>query len=163
MSAATESTQLTLAGHAITSVERAGGMLSLRIALQGRSIRELAQALARLDGVRVTSGPDSTGRERCFVAQCPGFKLVVSAPAAVDADSALALVSRTPQAALRVISDLGTSLERLMTVPPRPADLISMTAPASPLNRSSSLQRGKPLARRTALRRKTPLARGRFR
>jgi hypothetical protein len=163
MPAASDTAPLTIAGHSITSLDRAGGMLSLRVALNGRSLVELARAVGRLDGVRVTSGSEGAGRERCYVAHCPGFKLVVSSPAGDAADFALALVSRVPQAALSVMSDLGATLERLMTVPPRLADLVSMTTPPSPRRPSSSLQPGKPLARKTELRRRTPLARGRFR
>ena len=172
MSVATDSAPLTIAGHSIASLDRAGGMLSLRVALHGGSLVELARALSKVDGVRVTSGPESAGRDRCYVAHCPGFKLVVSCPAGEDGDAALALVSRTPQAALSVMSDLGATLERLMSVPTRLADLVSMTAktktktmtmtPSSSLRRSS-LQQGKPLARKTQLQRRTPLARGRFR
>jgi hypothetical protein len=127
---------------------------------------DLARALGRLDGVRVTSGPEAPDRERCYVAQCPGFKLVVSSPANEAGEFALALVSRAPQAALSVMSDLGATLERLMSVPwpPRLPDLVSTTPSREPRARKAmSLSPGKPLARRTALQRKTPLARGRFR
>ena len=154
---------MTIAGHTIAALDRAGGLLSLRVGLQGGSVADLARALGKLDGVRVTTGGPEAGRERCYIAHCPGFKLVVSSPAGEAGDFALALVSRAPQAALSVMSDLGATLERLMSVPslPPPADIVSRTA--SPPSRRSSLPPGKPLARKTALRRKTPLARGRFR
>lgn len=147
---------LSIAGYTVASLDRAGGMLSLRIGLHGGALADLARALGRLDGVRVTSGPGADGGERCYVVQCPGFKLVVSSPANEAGEFALALVSRAPQAALSVMSDLGAALERLMSVPwpPRLPDLVSKTASLSP---------GRPLARKTALQRRTPLARGRFR
>ena len=180
MSVATDASPLlTIAGYTVASLDRAGGMLSLRIGLHGGTLADLARALGRLDGVRVTSGPEAADRERCYVAQCPGFKLVVSSPANEAGEFALALVSRAPQAALSVMSDLGATLERLMSVPwpPRLPDLVSKTTSREPLARktsslspgkplarkTSSLSPGKPLARKTALQRKTPLARGRFR
>jgi hypothetical protein len=154
---------LTIAGHSVALVDRAGGMLSLRVALNGRSFLDLARTLGKLDGVRVTGGPESTGRDRCYVAHCPGFKMVVSC-ADDNAEFALALVSRAPQAALVVMSDVGAMLEHLMTapsptsevVPPRPS-----TPPPTSLRRSA-LASGKPLARKTPLQRRTPLGRGRF-
>ena len=160
MSVATDASPLlTIAGHTVVSLDRAGGLLHLRVGLQGGSLVDLARALGKLDGVRVTSGPEAAGRERCFIAQCPGFKLVVSSPAAEAGEFALALVSRAPQAALSVISDLGATLERLMSMPPPPrlADVLSKKEPGKPLARQAGLQR------KTALQRKTPLARGRFR
>jgi len=163
MTAASSTAPLTIAGHTIASLDRAGGMLTLRVALNGGSLVELARALGRLDGVRVTGGSQSAGHERCYIAHCPGFKLVVSSPVGGPTDFALALVSRSPQAALSITSDLATTLERLMSVPPRLADLVSMTTPPAPRRPSSSLRPGKPLARKTKLQRRTPLARGRFR
>src|SRR5687767_5817524 len=91
---------LTIAGHAVVSLDRAGGLLSLRVGLPGGSLIDLARALDRHDGVRVTSGPEAAGRERCYIAHCPGFKLVVSSPGGEAGDFALVLVSRAPQAAL---------------------------------------------------------------
>jgi hypothetical protein len=135
-------------------------MLSLRISLGDGSLVELTRALAKLDGVRLTSGPEGIGGGRCCVVHCPGFKMVVSSPAGQGEGFALALVSRAPQAALSVMSDLGAALERLMSLPP-PAPDPPSAATTSSLRRSS-LARGKPLARKTTLRRKTPLARGRF-
>ena len=83
------------------------------------------------------------------------------------ADFALALVSRTPQAALAVMSDLGSILERLMGEPlrldePAPAKRQGSMRTSAALGRSG-LRQGKPLARKTELRRKTPLSRGQFR
>ena len=48
---------MTIAGHAIEVKERAGGLLSLSIALQGATLSELAMKLTGLDGVRITRGP----------------------------------------------------------------------------------------------------------
>ena len=180
MAVATDASPLlTIAGHTVASLDRAGSLLSLRIGLHGGTLADLARALGKLDGVRVTSGPEVAGYERCYVAQCPGFKLVVSSPANEAGEFALALVSRTPQAALSVMSDLGATLDRLMSVPwpPRLPDLVSNATPGKPLarktaslsagkpfaRRTASLSAGKPLARKTALQRRTPLARGRFR
>src|SRR6185369_3044210 len=106
MTAASSTAPLTIAGHTIASLDRAGGMLTLRVALNGGSLVELARALGRLDGVRVTGGSQSAGHERCYIAHCPGFKLVVSSPVGGPTDFALALVSRSPQAALSITSDL---------------------------------------------------------
>jgi hypothetical protein len=159
--AAHDAPPLMIAGHSVASVVQAGGMLSLRIALREGSFVELARAMARLDGVRVTSGPEGVGGDRCCIAHCPGFKVVVSAPRAEEAGFALALVSRTPQAALSVMSDLGVELERLMSAAARPPDPVPVAPPTS--RRRAPLAQGKPLARKTELRRRTPLARGRFR
>src|SRR5262245_182454 len=104
--ASTSTGPVTIAGRRVAVRDRAGGILSLGIALNGEPLIELARALARLDGVRVTGGPEGAGRERCYVAHCPGFKMVVSAPETDGGDFALALVSRMPQAALVVLSDL---------------------------------------------------------
>jgi hypothetical protein len=167
----------TIAGHGLSVRERAGGVLTLRIDLRGQPLLALAQELARLDGVRVTRGPESAARERCYLVHCPGFKLVLSSPAGEPVDFALALVSRAPQAALAVMSDLGSSLDRLMSEPPRAPDTAPAPrkgarqegdAPAGVSRRASALRRsglppGKPLVRKTGLKRKTPLARGRFR
>ena len=167
----------TIAGHSFELQDRAGAMLNLRIALRGVSLVAFARALAKLDGVRVTGGPGGAGPERCYLVHCLGFKMVLSVPDGEATDFALALVSRTPQAALAVMSDLGSILERLMSEPPRlpepvPAErhgfrLSGKHRPAlkrtsTPLRRST-IQKGKPLARKTGLMRKTPLARGRFR
>jgi hypothetical protein len=180
MSIALATAPLTIAGHAVTLQDRAGGMITLRLALPvpGAPLVAMARALAQLDGVHVASGPESPGRERGYVVRCPGFKMVLIAPAAETPDHALALVSRSPQAALAVMSDLGDLLERLMTAPPPPPAERAPATPRAPRPAlgssrgpegagSSSLRRsglapGKPLARKTQLQRKTPLARGRF-
>jgi hypothetical protein len=165
---------LTIAGHELVSREHAGGLLNLRIALRGEPLIALARALAKLDGVRVTTGPETRGRERCYLVHCPGFKMVLSSPPADAPDHAVALVSRSPQAALAIMSDLGALLEHLMSEPPplaaeKPAreprsaarETSASNRPSTPLRRSG-LQQGTPLARKTELKRKTPLARGRF-
>jgi hypothetical protein len=154
-SAAGSPPPISVAGHAVVSHEQAGGLLNLRISLRGAPLVDLARALAQEGGVRVTKGP-----ERCFLVHCPGFKLVLSAPTPDAADHAVALVSRAPQAALALLSDLGALLERLMSEPP-PAVATAPAARPSPLRRST-LQPGTPLARKTELKRRTPLARGRF-
>ena len=156
---------MSIAGHAFTVCDRAGGLLSLRIALGGAPLVALVRTVATLDGVRVTGGPTSTGPERGFVVHCPGFKMVLSVPEE-GADFATALVSRTPQATLAVVSELGSHLERLMSEPPplpEPAAVAhhGITRPSLPLRRST-LKRGKPLARTAGLKRKTPLARSGF-
>jgi hypothetical protein len=156
---------MNLAEHAFTVCDRAGGLLNLRIALGGAPLVALVRTLAKLDGVRVTGGPTSTGPERGFVVHCPGFKMVLSVPQD-GADFATALVSRAPQAALAVVSELGSHLERLMSEPPRlpepaPVETHGVTRPSLPLRRST-LKRGKPLARTAGLKRKTPLARSGF-
>ena len=179
-------TPATIAGHPIEVRDRAGAVLTLRIGLGGASILALAQAISRLDGVRVTGGQGGAGRERGYLVHCQGFQMVLSAMVeeGAGADSsavvALALVSRAPPAALAVTSDLACLLELLMIEPPtlievapregasdrrageaRPGGFASART-SSPL-RSSALKPGKPLARKTPLRRKTPLSRGRFR
>ena len=156
---------MSLAGHTFTVCDRAGGLLNLRIALGGAPLVELVRTLAKSDGVRVTGGPTSTGPERGFVVHCPGFKMVLSVPED-GADFVTALVSRTPQAALAVVSGLGSHLERLMTEPPRPPEPApvesrGVTRPSLALRRSR-LKQGKPLARTAGLKRKTPLARSPF-
>jgi hypothetical protein len=160
---------VTIAGHRVVGVDRAGGLLSLTVALHGGALIEWARALAKLDGVRVTSGPGGLGRDRCFLVTCPGFKLVVSTPDGQSTDTALALVSRAPQAALTVISELGAVLEQLMTVPPPVVEPVATAAPKTTFfQRRSSLGPGKPLTQRTPLarsaplQRRTPLARGRW-
>ncbi len=156
---------MSLEGHAFTVCDRAGGLLNLRIALGGAPLVVLVRALAKLDGVRVTGGPTSTGPERRFVVSCPGFTMVLSVPED-GADFVTALVSRTPQATLAIMSELGSHLERLMSEPPRlpepaPVESHSVARGALPLRRST-LKQGKPLARTAGLKRKTPLARSPF-
>jgi hypothetical protein len=148
---------MSIAGHAFTVFDRADGLLNLRIALGGAPLVALVRTLATLDGVRVTGGPTSTGPERGLVVHCPGFKMVLSVPEE-GADFATALVSRTPQAALAVVSELGSHLERLMSEPPR----LPEPAPVAQPLRRSTLKQGKPLARTAGLKRKTPLARSGF-
>jgi hypothetical protein len=177
MSAAPDTAPPMIAGHTFALQGRAGGILSLRIVLRGASLVALARALAKLDGVRVSGGPEGAGPERCYLVHCLGFKMVLSVPDEEGADFALALASRTPQAALAVMSDLGSILERLMSEPlrlsePTPAerhgfrrqegDPPALVRTSMPLRRST-LRQGKPLARKTGLTRKTPLARGPFR
>ena len=164
MSVAADISSPTIAGRSFVVRDRAGGALNLHVALGGEPLVALARALARLDGVRVTSGPEGAGRERCFLVHCLGFKMVLSV--AEGDDVALALVSRAPQAALAVMSDLGSLLERVMREPPPPP--VERVAPPSAPRTSSSrrgskLAQGKPLGRTTELRRKTPLSRGPFR
>jgi hypothetical protein len=155
----------TIAGRPFVVGDRAGGVLNLRIALGGEPLVALARALAKLDGVRVTGGPEGAGRDRCFLVHCLGFKMVLSV--AEGDDVALALVSRAPQAALAVMSDLGSLLERVMSEPPSPPPVERFAPPratrTSSSLRGSSLAQGKPLARKTGLTRKTPLSRGPFR
>jgi hypothetical protein len=161
MNAAPDTAPRTIAGHAFAVQERAADTLNLRIALGGAPLIALARALARLDGVRVTSGPERADGQPYYLVHCQGFKVVLSAPGGESTDFAFALVSRTPQAALAVMSDLGSVLERLMSEVPR-EEPPAITTTSSPLRRSS-FQQGKPLARKTQLRRKTPLSRGPFR
>ena len=156
---------MSLEGNRFTVCDRAAGLLNLRIALGGAPVVALVRSLAALDGVRVTGVPTNTGAERGFVVHCPGFKMVLSVPED-GADFATALVSRTPQATLVIMSELGGDLERLMNEPPRlpepaPVESHGVTRPSPPLRRST-LKQGKPLARTTGLKRKTPLARSGF-
>ena len=156
---------MSVAGHAFTVCDRAGGLLNLRIALGGAPLVVLVRALAKLDGVRVTGGLTGADPERGFVVHCPGFKMVLSVPED-GADFATALVSRTPQATLAIMSELGSDLERLMSEPPplpepAPVESPGVTRPSRPLRRST-LKQGKPLARTAGLKRKTPLARSPF-
>jgi hypothetical protein len=143
-----------IAGYPVTSQEHAGGLLNLRIALGGASLVTFARSLAKLDGVRVTTGPEAGGAQRCFLVHCAGFKVVLSAPSE-PADHAVALVSRSSQTALALMSELDVLLERLMVQPPAVPE-----APQPAPVRRSGLRQGAPLARKTELKRKTPLARG---
>jgi hypothetical protein len=162
----------TIASHTVALQDRASDILNLRIALDGSSFAALVRALRRLEGVRVTERPERparAGHARCYLVHVLGFQMILTAPAGEGADFAVAVVSRTAQAALAVVSDLGNVLERLMSEPAtatatlaesEPA-LVNGMRPSSGLRRSA-LQPGQPLARRTELRRKTPLARGSF-
>jgi hypothetical protein len=149
-----------IAGYPVTSQEHAGGLLNLRVALGGASLVTLARALAKLDGVRVTTGPEAGGRQRCFLVHCAGFKVVLSASSDEPAENAVALVSRVPQPALAIMSELDVVLDRLMSAPPPlPEEKPAVPERDAPLRRSG-LRRGGPLARKTPLTRKTPLGRG---
>ncbi len=168
---------VTIAGHTFASAGgAAGGILNLRVSLRGSTLAELARVLARLEGVRVTSGPAIASRGDCYLVHAPGFKLVLSAPAP-GGDYAPALLSRTLDSnppKLAVACDLSAAFANLMTPPlpaPRvdegPAAASKVTAPAptddSPKTstlRRSALQPGKTLARKAPLVRKTPLRRG---
>jgi len=158
--------------------------MNLRIGLGGQPLVALARALVKLDGVRVTGGPEGMGGGRCYIVSCLGFKMVLSPPIEDGDDVARALVSREPQPPLAVLSELGSVLDRLMSRPVGPgarhrgapqreeredADFADDAAPSSrsSLSRASSLRRsalrpGKPLVRRTELERKTPLVRSPF-
>ena len=147
-----------------------GGMLNLRVALKDAPLVELARALGKLEGVRVTVGPAIVSRGDCYVVHCPGFKLVLSATAP-GSDFAQGLLSRAIEPALTIACELSQLFGRLMKAPPRPAgasdrpsDVVDRAARpawmgASTLRRSA-LQPGKTLARKTPLTRKTPLGRG---
>ncbi len=160
---------LTVAGHTFAwagmTGGAAGGILSLRIGLRGSPLAGLVRTLARLDGVRITSGPPIASRGDCFLIHCPGFKVVLSAPAPGD-DFAPALVSRTIAPALAVPCELSEVLAGLMNAPrvaPAPAPAASPAAsPKTSMLRRAALQPGKTLARKKPLARKTPLSRGRW-
>ena len=170
---------VTIAGHTfawagITGMTGGGasGILNLRVGLRGSTLPELARALARLEGVRVTSGPAIASRGDCYLIHCPGFKLVLSAPAPGD-DFAPALLSRTLAPALAVTCALSNAFADLMTTPrPRaeasapardPVDpSVDSAWPKTSTLRRASLQPGKMLARKTPLTRQTPIGRGRW-
>ena len=160
----------TIAGHTFALQDRANDLLNLRIALDGSSFAALARALGKLEGVRVTERPEGAGHARCYLVHVLGFQMILSAPGGETADFAVAVVSRTAQAALAVVSDLGDVLDRLMSAPAAPPIAEPEPAPAprrtgmrtSSGLRRSGLSQGQPLARRTELRRKTPMARGPF-
>ena len=173
---------VTVAGHTFASAGgAAGGILNLRVSLGGSTLAELARVLARLEGVRVTSGPAIASRGDCYLVHAPGFKMVLSAPAP-GGDFAPALLSRTLESnppKLAMTCDLSAVFASLMTAPP-PAPRSEETPVAaaraaaagaasgatgdrSPRNstlRRAALQPGKTLARKTPLTRKTPLGRG---
>jgi hypothetical protein len=159
----------TIAGHPFALQDRASDVLNLRIALDGSSFAGLARALARLEGVRVTERPEGTAHTCCYLVHVLGFQMILTAPGGDGADFAAAVVSRTAQAALAVVSDLGGILARLMSeAPPAPPPLTAVEPAAGKGTRTpsglrrSGLKQGQPLARRTELRRKTPMARGPF-
>ena len=147
-----------------------GGMLNLRVALKSAPLVELARALGKLEGVRVTVGPAIVSRGDCYVVHCPGFKLVLSATAP-GSDFAQALLSRAIEPALTISCGLTELFGRLMKAPPRPASTderqseMANRAPrpawmGTSTLRRTALQPGKTLARKTPLTRKTPLGRG---
>ena len=147
-----------------------GGILSVRVTLRRVALAELARALGRLPGVRVTSGPAmSAGGGDCYVVHCPGFKMVLSSPEP-GTDNAAGLVSRTAPAAVTLTSELAIALDGLMRTAPRPAATKpAVSAPAAPATdttdtptstlRRAPLRPGKMLTRKTALTRRTPLRR----
>ncbi|HVV16299.1 MAG TPA: hypothetical protein VHH90_03775 [Polyangia bacterium] len=145
-----------------------GGILSVRITLRRAALADLARALGRLPGVRVTSGPAmSAGGGDCFVVHCPGFKMVLSSPEP-GTDNAAALVSRTAPTTVALTSELAVALDALMRTDPRPAsanppgpaagDGTAAGAPTSTLRRAP-LRPGKTLTRKAPLGRRTPLRR----
>ncbi len=162
-----------------------GGMLSLRISLGNAPLVDLARALAKLEGVRVTSGPAIVSRGDCYLVHCPGFKMVLSSPVPAD-DFAQALLSRTIEPTLAITCELAVLFTRLMSPPAQPAERARVNKPkrlGAPENRPESrartqnglggwprtsalwraaLQPGKTLMRKTPLARRTPLPRGRF-
>ena len=112
---------VTIAGHTFASAGgAAGGILNLRISLRGSTLAELARVLARLEGVRVTSGPAIASRGDCYLVHAPGFKMVLSAPAP-GGDYAPALLSRTIDSnppKLAATCDLSAVFAGLMSAPP---------------------------------------------
>ena len=162
---------VTIAGHTFASAGgAAGGILNLRISLRGSTLAELARGLARLEGVRVTSGPAIASRGDCYLVHAPGFKMVLSAPAP-GGDYAPALLSRTVDSnppKLAATCDLSAVFAGLMTAPPPPPRIEERPVAAAATDRSpktstlrrAALQPGKTLARKAPLTRKTPLRRG---
>jgi hypothetical protein len=142
-----------------------GGILNVRVALRGTPLADLARALARVEGVRVTSGPRMGAGGDCYLVHCPGFKMVVSSPPP-GTDSAHALVSRAPEPTVAVTSELAVALDRLMRASPAgraavaPEPMVASAGPASSTLRRAPLRPGKTLARKTPLTRRTPLRRG---
>jgi hypothetical protein len=148
-----------------------GGMLNLRVALKNAPLVDLARALGKLEGVRVTVGPAIVSRGDCYVVHCPGFKLVLSATAP-GSDFAQALLSRAIEPALTISCQLTQLFGRLMKAPPPRPTGTSERQPATgdrapradwmgtSTLRRTALQPGKTLARKTPLTRKTPLGRG---
>ncbi len=149
-----------------------GGILSVRVTLRRATLADLARALGRLPGVRVTSRPAlSAGGGDCYVVHCPGFKMVLSSPEP-GTDNAAGLVSRTAPATVELTSELAIALDGLMRTAPRPAaakpptfpsvagagDASSSRPPTSTLRRAP-LRPGKTLTRKAPLARRTPLRR----
>src|SRR5579863_3419201 len=114
---------VTIAGHTFASAgAAAGGILNLRVSLRGSTLAQLARVLARLEGVRVTSGPAIASRGDCYLVHAPGFKMVLSAPAP-GGDYAPALLSRTlgtDTPKLAVTCDLSGVFASLMSGPTPP-------------------------------------------
>ena len=176
---------MTLAGRPFSVRERVGGLLNLRVAIHGDTASDFARDLGALSGVRVVRGPESMARGTCFLAHCPGFKLVLSAH---EADGTMSLlVSRAPtEAGSEKTSQLSSMLTLLMQAQPsRPSDTspwrkefaFEKTTPPRPLrsplprpqsfSAASFLRKRKPSPsspaqplRQTALRPGEPLARG---
>lgn len=162
---------VTVAGHLFSwagmTAGPGGGIVSLRVGLRGSSLVALARALARLEGVRVTSGPPIAARGDCFLVHCPGFKLVLSMPDP-NGDFGHALLSRANAPVLAVTCELSAALAGLMAPRPRPRQTPSpelagpeRAGPRTSTLRRSPLQPGKTLVRKASLARKTPLGRGR--
>jgi len=134
--------------------------------LRSAALIDLARALARLEGVRVTAGPTMVSRGDCYLVHCAGFKLVLSSPAP-RGDFAQGLLSRTigPKPALAITSELETVFARLLAAPvartERAHDRERENRSSPSTLRRTRLQPGKPLTRKTQLGRKTPLLRGR--
>jgi hypothetical protein len=165
---------VTIAGHAFASAGMAaGGIVNLRVSLGGSGLADLARVLARLEGVRVTSGPAIASRGDCYLVHAPGFKMVLSAPAP-GGDFAPALLSRTIESnppKLAATCDLSAVFASLMKAPTPPrmgegpwataaTAAMSSRSPKTSTLRRAGLQPGKTLARKTPLVRKTPLGRG---
>jgi hypothetical protein len=104
------SSPMNIAGRTFSVHKQAGG-LHLRIALPDGTASDFARDLAKLGGVRVVRRPESVGRGTCFLAHCPGFKLVLSTDEA--GGPMLALVSRAP---VEVGSEKPSQLSDLLTV-----------------------------------------------
>src|SRR5450432_1319014 len=94
-----------------------GGILNLRVGLRGSPLVDLARALGRIGGVRVTYGPAIARRGDCYLVHCPGFKMVLSVPEQAGG-FAHALLSRTVAPTLAVTCELGAVFESLMRTPP---------------------------------------------
>jgi hypothetical protein len=160
----------TVAGHTFAwaglTGGASGGILSVRITLRGTALADLARALGRLPGVRVTSGPAmSAGGGDCYVVHCPGFKMVLSSPDP-GTDNAAGLVSRTAPGSVALTSELAIALDGLMRTAPRPGPATPPVSPPAPDTRAptSTLRRtplrpGKTLTRKAPLARRTPLRR----
>jgi hypothetical protein len=145
-----------------------GGIVNLRVGMRGRALVDLARALGRIGGVRVTSGPAIASRGDCYLVHCPGFKLVLSVPDPASG-FAHALLSRTIAPTLAVTCELGAVFESLLRPPPPRSEATAPPAldgrPAWPKTstlRRAALQPGKTLARKAPLGRKTPLRRTRW-